>query len=118
VNCITVTPVAAESTRYEVIDVDGKVRVTAFQNDVKIHFKQNSARNAKPSKSSDFVVHQGEHATRDERCGAAAKPSDAVDAKGAILNSFWAKTAASAGVVAITCYALCPSREPASPSIP
>ncbi len=106
VNCITVTPIKADATRYEVIDVNGKVRVTAYKNDVKIHYKQNSERNAKESRSSDFVVHEGEQATRDEHCGAAAKPSDAIDAKGAILNSTWAKSAAG-GALLLTCIEIC-----------
>lgn len=118
VNCITVTPVKADATRYGVIDVNGKVRVTAYKNDVRIHYKQNSERNAKQSGSSDFIIHEGEQATRDEHCGAAAMPNGAIDAKGAILNSPWAKGIGVALIGGVTCWILCTSDVPLSPSVP
>ena len=47
VNCITVIPVTQVWTRYDVIDVDGKIRVTANENNVKIHYQGASARSRK-----------------------------------------------------------------------
>ena len=39
VNCMTVVPLTQEWTRYAVIDAGGKVRVAAYENDVKIHYR-------------------------------------------------------------------------------
>jgi hypothetical protein len=90
VNCMTVIPLTQEWTRYDVIDVDGKVTVMAYENEVKIHYQVAAARRSKRVGFSDVIVHQGEQVTREERCGALAKPSEVVNAKGAILNSPWA----------------------------
>jgi hypothetical protein len=117
VNCITVIPVTQEWTRYDVIDVDGKVTVVAYTNDAKIHYQGAAARRSKQSVSSDAIVHQGEQKTREERCGAAAPPSEVVNANGAILNSVWAKAAALAGI-GFTCLALCHGDDPVSPDKP
>ena len=72
VNCVTVTPVELGWTRYDVTDVDGKVHVAANQDDVKIHYAGAAAQHSKQATLSDATVHQGEQATREERCGAAA----------------------------------------------
>jgi len=114
VNCITVIPVTQESSRYEVIDVDGRVMVAAHQNDVKIHYRAAAARLSKKDGASDVTVHQGEQLTREERCGAPAKPAAELDAAGAILSSPWAIGVGSAAVVALTCWALCRGGEPVS----
>ena len=87
VNCMTVIPLTQEWTRYDVIDADGKVTVVAYENDVKIHYRRAAARQSKHAGLADVTVHRGEQVTRDERCGAAAKPAEALDAKGAILNT-------------------------------
>jgi hypothetical protein len=114
VNCMTVIPVTADRTQYDVIDVDGKIKVIAYKNDVKIHH-QGMARRSKQA-SSDSIVHEGEQSTRDEKCVVVARPAE-VDAKGPLLNSVWAK---SAGVVAIglTCLILCRNEDPVSPYKP
>ena len=98
VNCITIIPAKTEPARYDVIDVDGKVTVVAQQSDVKIRYRGTAARRSKQENSSDVTVHQGEQATRDERCGVAAKPAEVINAQGAILNSVWAKGAGLAAV--------------------
>ena len=115
VDCITVIPVTADRTQYDVTDVDGKVKVSAFKNDVKIHYAGGNLRKSKQNGSSDVIVHEGEHATRDEHCGAPIKPSSGLDADGPILNSPWARGAGLAAVAVITCYALCRSTTPVSP---
>jgi hypothetical protein len=118
VNCLTVIPLTQEWTRYDVVDVDGRVMVAAHENDVKIHYRGGAIRQSKQGGSSDVVVHQGEQVTREERCGAPAKPSDALGADGPFLNSVWAKVAGIVAVGVITCYALCRTGEPMSPDKP
>ena len=118
VNCIAIIPAKTEPARYDVIDVNGKVTVVAQQSDVKIRYGGTAARRSKPESSVDVTVHQGEQATRDERCGVAAKPADVINARGAILNSVWAKGAGLAAVGALACWALCRGDEPISPAKP
>jgi hypothetical protein len=64
------------------------------------------------------IVHQGEQATREERCGAAAKPAEIVNADAAFLNTAWAKAAGLVAIGVITCYALCRGDDPISPDKP
>ena len=118
VNCMTVIPVTQEWTRYDVIDVDGKMRVVAYQNDVNIHYQLAAARRSKPGVLSDATVHQGEQATREERCGAAARPAEVINAKGAILNSTWAKVAGGGALVSICIFLVCRGDNPISPDKP
>ena len=117
VNCITVIPLTQEWTRYDVIDVDGRMLVVEHENDVKIHYQGAGARRSKQAGISDVTVHQGEQATREERCGAAARPAEVIDAKGAILNSFWAKLAGGAAIVS-ACVIVCRGDDPISPDKP
>jgi ferric-dicitrate binding protein FerR (iron transport regulator) len=118
VNCITVIPVTAERTQYDVTDFDGKVKVVAYKNDVQIHYAGAALLKSKQAGSSDLVVREGEQATRDEHCGAPIKPTEGLDAEGAILNSPWAKGAGLAIVGVLTCWALCRGDDPVSPSKP
>jgi hypothetical protein len=118
VNCITVTPINAAWTQYDVTDVDGRVKVIAYKNDVKIHYKGDLLRKSKQGESSDVIVHEGEQATRDERCGAAIKPADEIDATGAWLNSPMAKAAGVIAVGVIACLGLCHTDDPISPTKP
>jgi len=118
VNCITVIPVTQAWTRYDVIDVDGKIRVTADENDVKIHYQGASAQRSKTAGLSDVLVHQGEQASRDERCGVAARPAEVVNAKGAILNSVGARAAGIAVVGGLICWVFCSASQPVSPAVP
>jgi hypothetical protein len=117
VNCMTVIPLTPEWTRYDVTDVDGKMTVAAHENDVKIHYQAAAARRSKQALSPDVTVHPGEQVTREERCGAAAKPAEVINAKGAILNSVWAKTAGLAAI-GLICLAVCHDDDPISPSKP
>jgi hypothetical protein len=118
VNCITVIPAAQEWTRYDVTEVNGKVTVAAFQNDVKIHSRGAAVRRSKQRESSDTIVHQGEQITREEGCGAAAKPADTVAADGAFLNHPWVVATAAGVVGVLTCWALCRGDDPISPDKP
>lgn len=118
VNCVTVTPVELVWTRYDVTAVDGKVHVAANQDDVKIHYAGAAAQHSKQASLSDATVHQGEHATREERCGVAAKIDKVVDADGAILNHPWAFGAGAVVIGVVTCWVLCRVDSPISPDKP
>ena len=118
VNCMTVIPLTQEWTRYDVIVADGKLMVVAYENDVRIHYRRVAARQSKDAGFSDVTVHRGEQVTRDDRCGAEYKPAQALDAKGAILNSPWAKGAGITAIGVLTCWALCRQDEPVSPAKP
>ncbi len=115
VGCITIIPVTQDRTQYDVIDVNGRVKVIAYKHDVKVHYRQTNARTAKQSEFSDFIVREGEESSREERCGAAVKPAEIVAAKGPILDSLWSKGVAVVAIGAITCFALCHSDDPVSP---
>ena len=117
VSCLTMIPLTAEWTRYDVNDVDGRVTIAALTNDVKIHYRSGMARRAKKGEFVDTIVHQGELVTRDEHCGAAAKPSDVVTANGAFLNS-WGARGAGIGALVLTCLLICRTDDPVSPSQP
>ena len=118
VNCMTVIPLTQEWTRYDVIVADGKLMVVAYENDVRIHYRRVAARQSKDAGFSDVTVHRGEQVTRDDRCRAEYKPAQALDAKGAILNSPWAKGAGITAIGVLTCWALCRQDEPVSPAKP
>jgi hypothetical protein len=119
VNCLTVIPPTQEWARYDVTDVDGKVLVLAYQNDVNIRYRGTAAWRSKHAELSDVTVHQGGQATREERCGVAYKTGSPLDAHGPLLNSLLAKGLGIAAVGAITCYALCrPNGDPVSPYKP
>jgi hypothetical protein len=118
VDCVTVTPVLSEWTRYDVTDVDGKVHVTANQEDVTIHSAGAVAQRSKQATLSDATVHQGEQGTREERCGAAAKIDKIVDANEPLLDHLWAKIAGGVIIGVVTCWAVCRGDDPISPDKP
>jgi len=118
VNCMTVIPLTQEWTRYDVTDVDGRMMVVARQNDVKIHYQGAAARRSKQAGFSDVTVHQGEQGTREEGCGAPAKPAQVAAAAQTILANPWVIGAGSAAIGTLTCWALCRGDEPVSPSKP
>jgi hypothetical protein len=114
VGCITMIPVTQDRTQYDVIDIDGKVKVIAYKNDVKI-YQHGVARRSKRSESSDAIVHEGEQATREEKCGGAARPP----AKGPILNSPLAVSLGSGAILGtVICIIFCFNDEPVSPYKP
>ena len=126
VGCITVTPVIAEWTHFDVTDVDGKVTVSALKSDVYIneHSRREQVDNPEqieePSRSGRTIVRESETKSREEKCPAAGIPRDSgtIAARGAIMNSVWAKGAGLAGIGVLTWWALCQSDDPASPSSP
>jgi hypothetical protein len=118
VNCLTVTPLAQAWTRYDVTDVDGKVTVAAHENNVLIHYQGAAVRQSKQAAFADVTVYHGEQATREERCGAAPKPSDAIDGKPGILDNNWAKAAGVAAIAILACLGLCHTDDALSPAKP
>jgi hypothetical protein len=119
VGCITVIPVTSEWTQYDVTDVDGKVTVVAHKLDARIESRTTGPQKRQASSTADnAIVHRGEQKTRQENCAAAAKPPSYVNAKGAILNSIWAKTTAVVIIGGVTCWALCRGDDPISPDHP
>ncbi|MFZ0868968.1 MAG: hypothetical protein WAN06_20135 [Candidatus Sulfotelmatobacter sp.] len=118
VNCVTVSPPAQEWARYDVTDVDGRVLVLAYQNDVKIHYSGPATWRSKHIELADETVNQGGQATHEDRCGEAPKPAEVANAKAPILDSVWAKAAGITTIGVITCWALCRGDNPVSPSKP
>lgn len=120
VGCILVTPAHEEWTHYEVTDLDGKVTVSALKNDVNIDTRTAGPNSAKQAKEPERVsVHEGEQKSREEKCGGPPfKESGKFAARGAIMNSPWARGGGIIAVGVITCFALCQSSEPVSPSRP
>lgn len=115
VGCLTITPTSLDQTQFDVIDEDGKVKIIAHKNDVKIHSHAAAYRGSKEDARSDAIVHEGEEVTREERCGLAMRTSQPVGANNGILNSRWAIAAGSVAVVVITCLGLCHDDDPLSP---
>jgi hypothetical protein len=71
VGCITVVPVNAEWTHYEVADSDGQVTVSSLENDVYIDSRSSNPQQAKqPEHSNHLIVREGEQKSRTEKCGA------------------------------------------------
>jgi len=117
VNCTIMIPVTNQWTRYDVMNVDGKITVVANLNDVKIHHQGSTLRSSRTGEGIDATVRQGEQTTRDERCGA-ARPIQPVHATGAVLNSTVAKALGIAAVGTAACLGLCWADDPLSPYKP
>ncbi len=120
VGCVTVTPVNTDWTRYDVTDTNGKVTVSAFKNDVYLESRSRNPEQAKqPTHSDRVIVRESERKSREEKCGAPdIKQSGRFAGQGAIMNSPWAKGAGLVGIGVLTCWALCRSDDPVSPTHP
>jgi hypothetical protein len=100
-----------------VTDVDGKVKVVATKQDVKIHLHGGSLRKSKQDESSDAIVRQGEEKTRDEHCGGYVNHAKTAGTNGIIDDPrFIGAAAGAAGLIA--CLGLCHDDDPISPSAP
>jgi hypothetical protein len=117
VGCVTVTPEnSADWTRYDVVDVDGKVTVAALKGDVYLDSHSNNPQPARHSAESNrMIVREGEQKSRSEKCGSGSRPTPT---DGAILNSPYAIGAGVGVVIGVTCWALCRGGAPVSPAIP
>jgi len=112
---VKVTPAAFSWTEFDVVDVDGTVKILARKGDLTI----NDGRET-------FTLAQGQETTRDEssdtdkdgkkknkkRAGAAPA------AGGGILSSPWAIGIGGAAIVGVTTWVLLQNNNPASPSTP
>lgn len=119
VGCMTITPVSdAQSTRYDVSDLDGKVIISAVRGDVYVGANAGNPQSAK--QSSRITVHSGERMSFSEKCGATEIHEAArVPGIGAILNSPWAVGTGAAAITVLTCWALCFNNgNPVSPKDP
>jgi len=125
VGCVTVTPVNADWTHYDVTDTNGKVTVSAQKSDVYLESRSSNSQPGNPQQakqpthSDRAIVHEREQKSREEKCGAAdMKQATRVPALDPILNSPWAKGAGLVGIGVLTCWALCRGDDPVSPSQP
>jgi hypothetical protein len=120
VGCLIIEPVGDDWTHYEVVDVDGKVNVSALKHDVNINERsKNLERVSKRGHSDRVTVREGQQKTRDDKCAAAEPQSHGpIAAEAAILNSIQAKVLGGAAVAALTCWALCHGDDPVSPKDP
>lgn len=118
VGCITITPVHDNAwTRYDVKDVDGKVTISSFKDDVYVDARRSNFQDAKEQERNRSIVHETEQKTREEQCVGADDNSREAATVGP-LNSWYAVAAGTAAVIFTTCYALCRSSEPLSPACP
>jgi hypothetical protein len=118
VGCITVIPVSADWTHYDVTDLDGKVTVSALKSDVYIDTRSKNPQELKKVESkSREIVHEGEQKSREEKCAAAAPPDHSA-AYGAIMNSPYVKWPTLGAIGVIACLGLCHDDDPLSPSKP
>jgi hypothetical protein len=120
VGCMTVIPMTLDRTQYDVMDVNGNVKVIAYKHDVKIRYRKASSGlfRAKEARFSEVIVREAEHASRNEHCGGIATPADAAPATGPILDSLWAEGVGIAAVGAILCFGLCHEDDALSPDKP
>jgi hypothetical protein len=118
--CVLATPVAAENTTYMATDTDNRVTVRAQQKDVKLESHSGGLKKTSQRELSDHtIVHQGEQKSREEHCGAGNSHTSAMrPADEGILNSPYAVGAGAIIAGVITCWSLCRSDDPASPSSP
>lgn len=119
VGCITVTPVNADWTHYDVTDVDGKVTVSALKSDVYVETRTKNLQDVKKGEGkSREIVHEGERKSREEKCAGAAPEPDHVPGHGPIMNSPYVKWPTVGVIGVIACLGLCHGDDPISPSKP
>lgn len=118
VGCITVTPVHDDQrTNYQVLDVNGKVTVSALKDDVYIDAHSKNTQSMREREKNRSIVHQGEQKSREEKCGGGYLRPD-VAATGSPLDSPYAIAGAAAAIGGIACMGLCHNDDPISPSVP
>lgn len=120
VGCITVTPVHDDRwTHYQVLDVSGKVAVSALKDDVYIDAHRKSLEDIKERERDKerTIVHEGEQKSREEKCGGGDLKPDMAGI-GAAMTSPYVIGAAAGGIVAIACFGLCHNDDPLSPAKP
>ena len=124
VGCVTITPVNADWTHYDVKDADGKITVSALKSDVYLEARSSNPQKAhqkatQPAHSDRMIVREGEQKSREEKCGVAeVKETDHLAGRGAIMNSPYVRWPAAGVIIGLTCWAVCNSDNPISPSAP
>ena len=121
VGCVTIAPVNdALRTHYEVADQNGHVTVSSLTSDTYIDAQSKNQKPVKQSQPSQrSIVREGEQKSREDKCGAGYLNGSTPAAKGAILNSIWAKAAGVTAVSGLTCWVFCfQNPSPISPSHP
>jgi hypothetical protein len=124
VGCVTVTPVNADWTHYDVTDTDAKITVSALKNDVVLQARSSAPQKAsqkatQPAHSDRMIVRQGEQKSREEKCEAADfKEPGHLAGRGAIMNSPYVQWPAGGVIIGVTCWVLCNSDNPISPCAP
>jgi ferric-dicitrate binding protein FerR (iron transport regulator) len=118
VGCLIITPAITDDwTRYDVTDINGKVRVSALKSDVNIDSRGGNARALKTGNSGRVSVREGEQKNREEKCGG-ADVKEGIAADGALLNSPYVKVAAGVIAAGTLCLIFCFHDDPLSPSNP
>lgn len=113
VGCITFTPVHDDRwTHYQVLDVNGKVTVSALKNDVYIDAHAKNTQAIRERERNRSIVHEGEQKSRDEKCGGAYQNSRPPE-NTSLLNSSYA-VGIGAGIV-IGMFRSLPSRQSGEP---
>ena len=119
VGCLTITPVNADWTQYEVTDLDGKVRVSALKNDVYLESRSFHLQEAKqPQHSEREIVREGEQKSREESCGGTGRSPATATSPGGFLNSPYAVGTGVGVIGGLGCWALCQGDHPISPASP
>jgi hypothetical protein len=118
VGCLTITPANnAAWTHYDVVDLNGKVSVSARKNDVNIEEHPHGLQSVRQSAHSNRVtVREGEQTSREEKCGAAYIRQP--DSTRPFLDSPYAIGAGITVIGVLTCWSLCRSGNPISPTNP
>jgi hypothetical protein len=104
VHCITVDPVLADFTQYEVTDVNGTIHVSARKKDVNVDIHKGHKPPAESTGSSQNAsVHEGEDRNYDESqvCGAPARPAQARQ-----VNPKWLEIGGGVGAAILVCVLL------------
>jgi hypothetical protein len=125
VGCITIVPVSAAFTHYEIIDVDGNIKIAARKDDVRLDVVAHGKTPKDVSAAQAGTLREGEETTRHESDGCkevkTEKETGAVPtASGGILNSEFAKWVAIGGVGGLGAFLAVQHDDPApaSPFIP
>ncbi len=125
VGCITIVPVSAAFTQYEIIDVDGNIKIAARKDDVRLDVAAHGKTPKDVSGTQAGTLREGEETTRHESDGCkevkTEKETGAVPtASGGILNSEFAKWVAIGGVGGLGAFLAVQHDDPApaSPFIP
>jgi hypothetical protein len=116
VGCLAVIPLTIEQTSYEVTDADGSVKAAARTNDVRLESRSTKIHGIRQKDNSlSNIIHEGQHATRQDKCGGADTRAAAT---AGTLDSLWAKTIGGTAIGGVLTWVLLSAGSPVSPSVP